>query len=785
MTPKHTNPLRTDRTAIGPYNFVPLPEKLVEINPEALPDQDRYLNPHHSGYVECRLTTASPLYVRCALKTEKFKALQQEQEKRRKKSFRDDLKNTPEFFYTRDVSEPIIPGSSLRGCLRNLVEIAAYAKIAFVTDQPLVYRAVGDTTSLGEYYRKRLQNKMRAGYMHDCGDNSWEIIPAQEGPREAKPDARATFFRIEREAIPGNLRRWKNCVNAWHVHFKPKPTKGRFHWMVEKASEWPGSELREGVVVRTGKIPRKRREFIFNLPDENATPIPIADKLVARYRDQITKEQQQILDHENAALKEGQPIFYLLDDNGELVFFGHAMMFRLPYEKSPKDFVPVGLRESEEKIIYDLADALFGYTKRKGERKHRAYAGRINVTDATLESDQEQEKIWLGEPSEQYIIVPAILAGPKPTAFQNYLVQTKPDDKKALFHWASRTPDDTVIRGHKLYWHKGNITVRQLVAFPMAHPTSTQHTQCKPVRSGVRFKFRIYFDNLSDVELGALLWALALPGTPGVEYCHKIGMGKPLGMGAVKFSPALHLINRRQRYSKLFEPEDWLTGDKSASDQMASLTQQFEKFILKHSSEKNAETLAEVERIRMLLAMYEWPGPDPQWTRYMEIERLAPGESGGKVNEYKDRPVWPDPLNMARESIFVAGEQERVRKSAQQGPAQPKKSAKMIFPKTISENAAPPSPDLPAPKPVWEALQAKLGHDTAKSKTRPRRSGDKVKAEVLQIQGGKVTVRLLDPPNSELSFDQPYYPYRPGDKVQVKIVAIDEKAGLIKKVLPG
>ena len=109
----------------------------------------------------------------------------------------------------------------------------------------------------------------------------------------------------------------------------------------------------------------------------------------------------------------------------------------------------------------------------------------------------------------------------------------------------------------------------------------------------------------------------------------------------------------------------------------------------------------------------------------------------------------------------------------------------MISPKPIPETTTPPAPDLPAPKQLLEALQAKVSQDVAKSKSRSLRGGDKLKAEVLQIQGGKVTVRLLDPPNTELNFDQPYYPYRPGDKVQVKIVAVDEKTGQIKKVLPA
>ncbi|MEZ4644806.1 MAG: hypothetical protein R3E31_19090 [Chloroflexota bacterium] len=48
----------------------------------------------------------------------------------------------------------------------------------------------------------------------------------------------------------------------------------------------------------------------------------------------------------------------------------------------------------------------------------------------------------------------------------------------------------------------------------------------------------------------------------------------------------------------------------------------------------------------MLLAMLAWPGPDPEQTRYMEIERADPSAKHGKRNEYKERPVLPDPLKV-------------------------------------------------------------------------------------------------------------------------------------------
>ncbi|HMX26912.1 MAG TPA: TIGR03986 family CRISPR-associated RAMP protein [Blastocatellia bacterium] len=46
------------------------------------------------------------------------------------------------------------------------------------------------------------------------------------------------------------------------------------------------------------------------------------------------------------------------------------------------------------------------------------------------------------------------------------------------------------------------------------------------------FKFKIDVTNLSDVELGTLLWLLALPN----DHFHRLGGGKPLGFGSVKLT---------------------------------------------------------------------------------------------------------------------------------------------------------------------------------------------------------------------------------------------------------
>ena len=71
--PEHKNPSQ-EHAAKAPYNFVPLPETVITVDPESLPDQDRYYPQpgHYSGWIDCELTTASPLYVRAALEEDAF-----------------------------------------------------------------------------------------------------------------------------------------------------------------------------------------------------------------------------------------------------------------------------------------------------------------------------------------------------------------------------------------------------------------------------------------------------------------------------------------------------------------------------------------------------------------------------------------------------------------------------------------------------------------------------------------------------------------------------------------
>lgn len=690
MNPKHQNPnaKKPNRRAIAPYNFVPLPEKVIPAE-LPLPDQDKYHPDHYTGYIQCDLTTKSPTYVRAATNLEFYRRWWSDEARQMRKMLANSKARVEyaNFFHLDNAQQPVIPGSTLRGMIRALVEIVGYGKMQWVTDEKLVFRAVGDTTSLGIYYKGRLLREdnekeytplIQAGYIEkDENNHQWFIRPAQT-------IGGTTFARIHHDDIPINLPSWHRCKNASRIWVKLgdydyQEVRGGFihlkYTPVLEAYNKPVGDWQEAVLARSGRMNKKNREAVMFPPDKDVTPIKIKSELLQKYREQISKEQQKLLG-ENGVLQPHQPVFYLMEQ-GELVLFGHPMMFRLTYDKSPLDFVPSSLRNE---ATIDLSEAIFGYVKSKEipEGKDRTYAGRVFFSDANFKS--AANGIWLSEKP----ITPQILASPKPTTFQHYLTQQKPNDKKELNHYASAPSDDTVIRGHKLYWHKGavgkkNIQEKEDVDWR----DDTQHTQIKAVKAEVGFSFRICFQNLSQVELGALLWALMLPGEDDHDYCHKVGMGKPLGMGAVKLTATLHSAQQKTktRYTRLLDDKgQWYQPQNSQMNPEACI-QAFEKYVLEHMDEterNRAQSLKDVPRIQILLKMLEWPGPIPieENTRYMEIERdrnkhYIGTPKKGKVNEYAHRPVLPDPLDVVFPGLSFKNQSSSQKKSESVTPSDP------------------------------------------------------------------------------------------------------------------
>ncbi|MEJ5346113.1 MAG: TIGR03986 family CRISPR-associated RAMP protein [Chloroflexus sp.] len=666
MNPKHHNPTMKRRDKDGnefwahaPYNFVPLPEKVVTVDAEAIPGHDVYTE--YTGYIDCILETRSPIYTRCAMSPDFFKEWAERiQEMMRNNEARNKY---AQFFHLDDAETPIIPGSSLRGMVRTLVEIVGYGKVQPVTDQlKIAFRSVAAPSDdpLSRPYKDTLRN-VKVGYLERRGD-TWMIHPAQRPTSLGLPE-RGSYLKVKdrpelSQAVPGLIRfREDNYRPQYHkVRFDcetKKDKRGRKCVRVVNIGGQHSTGKYAGVLICSGNMAEsgeasssKRSTYVLVLErDHKLKPVPIPLQVIQDYVDSLTDFQKEPpFDQRYGCLLEEYPVFYLEADQ-QVIAFGHTPNFRIPAwfvdergrrAATPLDFVPVDLRNSEQT---DLAEVIFGYVKaHKQDNRSTSCAGRVFFSDARFEL--AKDGVWLSEEP----ITPRVLASPKPTTFQHYLVQDRgkghdPDNKQQLAHYAT-PPVETAIRGHKMYWHRGPVETTEVQEQSEVNwSTDTQHTSIRPVKAGVRFCFRIYFENLRDFELGALLWALVLSGEDGKDYCHSLGMGKPLGMGAVKITPTLYLSDRKSRYRRLFGETDWHRDEREEKN-IDQFIRAFENFILQRMDTQErgqAQSLKEVERIKMLLKMLEWPGPDRQLTEYMTIE---------PTNEYKERPVLPDPLHI-------------------------------------------------------------------------------------------------------------------------------------------
>jgi len=602
-------------SAHAPYNFIPLPDQVDRAvdNAQDLPAHNVYGAGDYkrSGYFDVMLTTESPLYIRGMLSETE--------------AVRGD-KNKASFFAWKS-NQPIVPGSSLRGMLRHMLEIVSWGKLDRVSEQRLFYRSV-DNTSLGKEYRRRMvapdrQAKVEFGFLRHENDE-WSIQKCEM--------KRIKREMIEREFITIHDGRAPNKTPKWSLQYQPVWVQAPHdHYLITDLSKdrRDTTGWSEGRLVLTGDVPKKKKEFVFLLPQDESASISVPNEMIERFHDsdQISNWQESAFpkDKPEPHARErdgmlrrqppqpGEPIFFLRE-GGKLSFFGRAYMFRLPYLKSPKALIPPHLRRES---VIDYADAMFGFVRasKTSNGEAQARAGRVTVGDATLIPNQGDVLDTLNP------ITPPILGSPKPTTFQHYLDQREGATRDDLKFYDSK---DAQVRGHKLYWRQLLETTKG-IAVEDIPADSKQYTRLHALKKGTTFTFRVHFDNLSDYELMLLAWTITLGSQ---ERAHMLGMGKPFGMGVVNLTAKLVLVNREKRYKNLFSGTDWATGEGKVRDAV-EIAKQFEA-VLAQSNQSNPERQRRWKSITVMLRKREKSAK----LSYMTLE------------EFKGRPILPEAVKV-------------------------------------------------------------------------------------------------------------------------------------------
>ncbi|MBV9228199.1 MAG: hypothetical protein JOZ18_02710 [Chloroflexi bacterium] len=213
----------------------------------------------------------------------------------------------------------------------------------------------------------------------------------------------------------------------------------------------------------------------------------------------------------------GTSIKGLLRTVVETLCSGCMTVFRTPQEYThnplPKDF-----SYCQQNTSLCISCRLFGMMQ-KGQRNAEVFLGKVNIGDA---------QAYENNPEFYGSIYTAVLDGPKPRHRAFYL------DEQGRY-----------IAGRKFYFHHPGEprTESRLIAIRNTDKYRNQHIE--PLAIGTDFYSRIDFTKLEADEFAALLLAIML--RPDMR--HKIGYGKPIGLGSIQLLiTRLQLVDYSERY---------------------------------------------------------------------------------------------------------------------------------------------------------------------------------------------------------------------------------------------
>jgi CRISPR-associated protein (TIGR03986 family) len=216
------------------------------------------------------------------------------------------------------------------------------------------------------------------------------------------------------------------------------------------------------------------------------------------------------------------------------------------YSRKPEELLPESLHPAADISELSPADRVFGWVNQNNRQPKQktsnanSYKGQLRIHSVNCQTSAQEAVTpfnGLGLPL-------AILGEPKPAQTRFYTSEDKkgtPIEQRADKQYGYDS-SERGLRGRKVYPHHGalpdgywlNPTDDRNQEYRRPSGEKERDSQNKSIKGWVTPKTEFTFDidivNLSDVELGALLWLLILPDNA----YHRLGGGKPLGFGSVQ-----------------------------------------------------------------------------------------------------------------------------------------------------------------------------------------------------------------------------------------------------------
>lgn len=575
----------------NPYNFIPAPPRKTEA-PE-LGDADptkcgmghgSYSPDRWSGRISVQLETITPLLIPDAAN-----------------ATGDDHKSFPLRIGTDGL--PYLPSTSIKGMLRSAYEAITNSRLSIFQKhddrlawrmpakigpvparverqgESLVLRIMEDKKLLGHAaklprYKKKSKNK-------DKGELSEQAALKYQGTNQLPKHGEPVWVEVNAKSTVTEIRK-------------------------RSSDQSPGPEWKKGWTCVTGaNINGKANERVFVEANTNKT-IPITpeiknlwENLIRNYQEVHTKDLEKrkksnqkpqdylgdkpgktawskhIWDKEEATLKEGTLCYVELQGTQVKALIPVSISRRL-YDFAPDQLLDSSLRPAQTLGKLSPSERVFGWVKQQGKG---SYKGNLRIGPVTCYSDQTCIQRF-GNPGFPL----AILGQPKPEQTRFYTAEDK--SGTPLKNGAKKDSGygniNRGLRGRKVYPHHRSL--------PDHHWNDPNQSRTDPidghyqeyrrplgkderddqnrsiqawVNPQTTFSFNIDVTNLSEVELGGLLWLLSLPK----HHYHRLGGGKPLGFGSVKLSIDWEKTDLRQG-------DDWKNYYQSLAPTSSECTQE-------------------------------------------------------------------------------------------------------------------------------------------------------------------------------------------------------------------
>lgn len=553
----------------NPYTFIPrLPRKEVLEDPDLgdapprVEGKPKNVAPprwHHklfdeqwTGTIRLRLRTETPLLICDAQETETIGGLGL-----------DDPKAHKIYPARIDASGmPYIAPTSLKGALSTAYEIVTSSRYRVLDDWsvPLAYRP-----------QARAANALVPVRIIEGGSTGLQaqVLKAASlriyDPRQ--PDAPAArqvlrhgeHVRIRIECTPHNRVPYVLGMGVWSFDDPSAP-----------------AEALEGWVWRSGyNANNKRAERVFYVPHkESPKVLPVGIEVKRDYENLVRNYQQtheidlalgrtgpttgrnlewsrHITDKSAATLKPGDLCWAELDpENDSITALFPVTISRRLYRKAPLDLLDESLRPARELAELSPAERLFGWTAPEGKG---AFRGKLRIGRVRCLAERPEDAM----DSFPHPGVPlTILGQPKPQQERFYVAKDKDGTPlgKGVERGTGYGSDGSGLRGYKVYPHHRvpdgywddpmsdrTATVRDGWAQEYRRPGDADGRDPRDnqnqnrsvtswVKPGVEFEVDVHVTNLTDFELGALLWLFSME--EGAHF--RMGGGKPLGFGSVR-----------------------------------------------------------------------------------------------------------------------------------------------------------------------------------------------------------------------------------------------------------